>query len=433
MNHNIEAMYREKITTIEGALSQIRSGDEIVTGFCGLEPLALLKELHTIRDRVEQVTVWYTLGLACHEFYSNPEYRDTFRTKSWFYSDSIRKAHDLGEVSYQPVHLHNGMLRKLEVSAPRVFIGTVSSMDRHGYFSSSLSLLYEKDFIEKADLVIMEVNPNMPHVHGDTQIHISEIDCLIEVDRPVPQLPRPVLTETDRKIGELTATLVNDGDTIQLGIGRIPDAVAQAFMGKKDLGVHTEMITSSMADLARAGVITGKKKTINKGKIVGTFAFGDRDLYDFIDGNPSIALMRAPYVNHPFIIAQNDNMVSINTALQVDLSGQICSESLGSVQYSGTGGQSDTAIGAIHSRNGRSIIALYATAKKGEVSTIQPFLSQGSVVTMHRNDIDYIITEYGIAQMKGMTIRERAENLIQVAHPRFREGLRVRAAELGIL
>lgn len=433
MKYNIQDMYQEKTTTIEHALSLIQSGDEVVAGFCGLEPIAILNKLHTLQGKVENVTVWYTLGLAQHPFYSDAAYKDTFTTKSWFYSDPIRKAHNLGTVSYQPIHLHNGILRKLDIKIPRVFIGTVSSMDKHGYFTASLSLLYEKDFLEKVDLVIMEVNPNLPRVQGDTQIHISEIDYLIEVDRPVPKLPKSVLCETDRIIGEHVATLVNDGDTIQLGIGKIPDAIAQAFMNKKDLGVHTEMITSSIADLAKAGVITGKKKNINKGKIIGAFAFGDQDLYDFLDNNPSVALMRATYVTNPFIISQNDNMVSINTAIQVDLSGQICSESVGTVQHSGTGGQSDTAIGAIHSKNGRSIIALYSTAKKGEISTIQPFLSPGSVVTMLRNDIDYIVTEYGIASMKSRTIRERALNLIQIAHPKFREELRAKAAELMII
>lgn len=433
MTFNILENYKSKLTSIEEALKQIRSGDEIVAGFCGLEPLAILSKLHTIKDKVENITVWYTLGLTNHKFYSDPEMKDTFTTKVWFYSDPIRKAHELGTVSYQPVHLHNGMTRKLDVTVPRVFIGTVSSMDKHGYFRVPLSVLYEKEFIEKADLVIMEVNPNLPQVHGDTHIHISEIDYLVEVDRPVPQLPRAPLSETDKTIGEYVATLVNDGDTIQLGIGKIPDAVAQAFKNKKDLGVHTEMITSSMAELAKAGVITGKRKNLNKGKMVGTFAFGNQELYDFMDNNPSVALMRGPYVNDPFIISQNDNMVSINTALQVDLSGQICSESIGSVQYSGTGGQSDTAIGAIHSKNGRSIIALYSTAKNGEISTIQPFLTPGATVTLHRNNIDYIVTEFGIAQMKGKTIRERANNLIAIAHPNFREDLRIQALKIGIL
>lgn len=307
---------------------------------------------------------------------------------------------------------------------PNVFIGTVTPMDKHGYCKTSISALYEKVFIENADLVIMEVNPNLPNVGGDTELPIDEIDYIIEVDRPVPILPVAEICDTDLIIGEYVASLVNDGDTIQLGIGGIPNAVALAFMSKKDLGVHTEMITSSMADLALAGVVTGKRKNLHKGKMIGTFALGTQKLYDFIDNNPSVQLLRGEYVNNPFVIAQNDNMVSINTGIQVDLSGQICSESIGLKTWSGTGGQNDTAEGAIHAKNGRSIIALNSTAKNGTISTIQPWLNPGAVVTLSRNNIDYIVTEYGIAPMKARTIRERVENLIAVAHPDFREELR---------
>lgn len=433
MINYIQEEYNRKLVSIESVLELIKSGDEIVAGFCALEPVAILSQLHQLKGKVEDITVWYSLGIASYKFFNDPEMKDTFTTKSWFYSAPLRAAHKIGMASYQPSNLHDGMTRKLEVNAPNVFIGTVSPVDKHGYVRVPLSVLYEKEFIEKATTVIMEVNPNLPEVHGDTHIHISDIDYFVEVDRPVPQLPKSELTNIDKIIGQYVSTLVNDGDTIQLGIGKIPDAVANAFLDKKDLGIHTEMITSSMAVLAKAGVITGKKKTLNKGKIVGTFAFGDKDLYEFLDNNPSVALMRGPYVNSPFIIAQNDNMVSINTALQVDLTGQICSESIGSQQYSGTGGQSDTAIGAIHSKNGRSIIALYSTAKDGTISTIQPYLTPGATVTLHRNNIDYIVTEYGIAHMKSRTIRERVDNLIAIAHPDFREELRENALKLGII
>ncbi|MCR4442450.1 MAG: acetyl-CoA hydrolase/transferase C-terminal domain-containing protein [Peptococcaceae bacterium] len=424
MLNRFQQMYNSKKITVEQALGLIRSGDEIVAGFCGLEPMAVLSRLHTIKDRVEDVTVWFSLGMGKYEFFTNPELKNHFHTKSWFYSGGIRSAHSLGTVSYQPGHLHNAMTRKLQVSCPRVFIGTATPMDRHGYVKVSLSVLYEKEFIEKADLVIMEINPRLPNVGGDTEIHIRDIDYVIEVDRPIPELPPSEVTEVERTIGAYVASLVNDGDTIQLGIGAIPNAVAQPFMDKHDLGVHTEMITTSMADLAEAGVITGRKKTLHRGKIVGTFALGSQKLYDFLDENPSVILMRGPYVNDPYVIAQNDNMVSINTALQVDLTGQVCSESIGTQHYSGTGGQTDTAVGAIHAKNGRSIIAVYSTAKGGTISTIQPWLSPGAAVTLQRNNVDYVVTEYGIACLKARTIRERVENLIAVAHPDFRAELR---------
>jgi len=432
VTNRIQEIYDNKKISIEEALNLIQSGDEIVSGFCGLEPMAIMSKLHTIKDRIEDVTIWYSLGMGNYPFFSNPEMKGRFITNSWFYSAGTRIAHTLGTVSYQPVHLHNGMVRKLQINYPRVFIGTASPMDRHGYVKVALSVLYEKEFIETADLVIMEINPNLPDVGGDTEIHIDSIDYVVEIDRPIPTLSSFPVSEIDKTIGGYVASLVNDGDTFQLGIGAIPNAAAQAFTDKKDLGVHTEMITSSMADLAEGGVITGKKKTLHKGKMVGTFALGSQKLYEFMDFNPSVVLFRGPYVNDPYVIAQNDNMVSINTALQVDLTGQVCSESIGTRQYSGTGGQTDTAVGAIHAKNGRSIIALYSTAKDGTVSTIQPWLSPGAVVTLSRNNVDYIITEYGIAPMKARTIKERVENLIAVAHPDFRKEIRETAFKYEI-
>jgi len=419
-----QEMYNAKKITVEEALALIKSGDEIVSGFCGLEPMTILSKLHTIKDRVSDVQVWYSLGMGNYEFFNKPEMKGSFMTNSFFFGAGVRNAHKLGTVSFQPVHLHNGFLRKVQVKPPNIFIGTVSPMDKHGYVKTSLSALYEKAFIEHADLVIMEVNPRLPNVGGDTELSIDDIDYIVEVDRPLPILPAAEITATDKIIGEYVASLVNDGDTIQLGIGGIPNAVALAFMNKQELGVHTEMITSSMADLAEAGVITGRKKSLHKGKMIGTFALGTQKLYDFMDNNPAVQLFRGEYVNDPFVIARNDNMVSINTGLQVDLSGQVCSESIGLKTWSGTGGQNDTAEGAIHAKNGRSIIALNSTAKDGTISTIQPWLTPGAAVTLSRNNIDYIVTEYGIAPMKARTIKERVENLIAVAHPDFRQGLR---------
>ncbi len=432
MTNKYQELYKSKKITVEEALSMIKSGDEIVSGFCALEPMAILSKLHTIKERVNDVTVWYSLGMSKYDFFTKPEMKGHFTTKSWFFSPGTRAAHKLGLVSYQPVHLHNGIIRKLQVNSPNVFICTATPMDKHGYVKTTLSVLYEKEFIEKADLVIMEINPNLPDVGGDTEVHIEEVDYVVEADRPIPVLHSAPISEKDQIIGEYVASLVEDGDTIQLGIGGIPNAAALAFQSKKDLGVHTEMITSSMASLAEAGVITGRRKNLHKGKIVATFALGSQELYDFMDKNPAVQLLRGPYVNDPYVVAQNDNMVSINTALQVDLTGQVCSESIGSRQYSGTGGQSDTAIGAIHAKNGRSIIALNSTARDGTISSIQPWLTPGAAVTLHRNNVDFIVTEYGIAYMKARTIRERVENLIAVASPDFRKELRETAFKYEI-
>ncbi len=423
MVNRYQELYNSKKITVEQALELIKSGDEIVAGFAGNEPMAILSKLHTLKDKVSDVTVWLSLSLGNYEFFNNPEMIGTIQTNSFFLGAGLREAYSQGTVSFQPAHLHNGFIRKIQVKPPNIFIGTVSSMDKHGYCKTSLSALYEKGFIEHADMVIMEVNPHFPNIGGDTELPIDEIDYIVEVDRPIPILPVAPMTENDKIIGQYVASLVNDGDTIQLGIGSIPNAVALAFIEKRDLGVHTEMITSNMADLALAGVITGKKKTLHKGKMIGTFALGTQELYDFMDNNPAVQLLRGEYVNDPYMIAQNDNMVSINTALQVDLTGQVSSESIGLKTWSGTGGQNDTAVGAIHAKNGRSIIALNSTAKNGTVSTIQPWLTPGSAVTLSRNNVDYIVTEYGIAPMKARTVRERVANLIAIAHPDFRKEL----------
>jgi acyl-CoA hydrolase len=313
--------------------------------------------------------------------------------------------------------------------------------DEHGFISLSTSNTYESQMIDKADVVILEINPNYPRTFGDVEIHYSEIDFFIEADYAVPALPDTEPNEKDKKIGEYIAELINDGDTLQLGIGGIPNAVASALKGKKDLGIHTEMMTSGMVELIQAGAVTGKKKTLHKGKHVATFALGNRKLYDFIDNNPSVMILNGKYVNDPHIIGLNDNMVSINTAMEVDLSGQVCSESIGHIQFSGTGGQADTAIGAQKAKNGRSFIALYSTAmvrnpetgEKEETSKIVPLLKRGAIVTLSRNDVDMVVTEYGVAHLRGTNVRERIQRLIAIAHPDFRDEIMKEAHEIGLI
>lgn len=427
-----QELYRQKLTTVEEALSRIKSGDVISHSFCASEPVTLLGNLHTLHGKVRDLRVIRALDLGVYPFASDPQYRDTFTVDSMFFMGADRTSHKQRITSHIPTHLHNLGARNYSWRGPNVALISVTPMDQHGYLRCSLSQIGEQDLLAMADLVIAEVNPNLPVVSGETEIHIRDIDALVEVDTPIPQLPRGPISDTDRIIGEYIASLVNDGDTIQLGIGAIPDAAAQALMTKHDLGVHTEMLTNSLVDLVEAGVITGRKKNLHPGKIVGTFALGDQRLYDMLHNNPSVLLLRGSYVNDPRVVAQNDNMVSINTCVSVDLTGQVNSESIGTLQYSGSGGQNDTAAGAIHAKNGRSIIALHATAKGGTVSTIQPVLAPGAVVTLSRNNVDYIVTEYGIAPMRGRPVRERVENLIAIAHPDFREELR-RGAEQYML
>jgi acyl-CoA hydrolase len=295
--------------------------------------------------------------------------------------------------------------------------------------------------IKKAKIVILEINPNAPRTFGDVQLHVDEVDYLVEVDYPMPEIADAEPNEKDMAIGKLIADMIQDGDCIQLGIGGIPNAVAASLYGKKNLGVHTEMLTTGMVKLAKAGVINGKCKQIGTGKMVAAFAMGTKELYDYIDDNPSVEILDGAYVNDPYTIMQNDNQVSINTTIEVDITGQCCSESIGSIQFSGTGGQSDTAVGAQKSRNGRSIIALYSTAmvkdpktgERVETSKIVCQLKAGAAVSLSRNDVDYLVTEYGCVSLRGTSIAERAERIISVAHPAFRDQIRAEALAIGII
>ena len=437
---NVKEIYNSKIITIDDALNKIESRHDIVTALGAAEPKEILSRLHSISDKVKDVNVTTCLPMDNYEYFVNPKYSDSFFMEGWFYSPAIRKAHKNGNVSFIPNHLHLAGPKRVYHRKPNVFIGTASSMDKHGYISLSLSATYERLMIEKADIVILEINPNMPRTFGDTTIHISDIDYVVETNYNPPELPIILPSDKDKVIGEYIADLVEDGSTIQLGIGGIPNAVASALMNKKDLGIHTEMFTDGMVDLYEAGVITGKHKTLMPGKMVATFALGTKKLYDFIDDNPGVLLMNGPWVNDPNVIGQNYKMVSINTTLQVDLGGQCASEAIGHVQFSGTGGQADTAIGAQNSPGGQSIIALYSTAnvRKGDsdervrVSKIVPRLDQGAIVSLSRNDVDYVVTEYGVASLRGTSIKERVKRLINIAHPDFREDLEKEAKNLKI-
>ncbi len=437
---NIKEIYNSKLITVEEAINKIKTDDNIVSALSAAEPREMLSKLHTVANKVRNVNVATCLPMGDYEYFVNPEYKESFLMEGWFYSPAIRKAHKNGNVSFIPNHLHLAAFKRIHHRKPNVFIGTGSLMDKHGFISLSLSATYEREMIENADIVILEVNPNMPRTFGDTIIHVSEVDYIVETSYPVPRLGVVEPSEKDKVIGKYIADLVEDGSTIQLGIGGIPNAVAAELMHKKDLGIHTEMFTDGMVDLYEAGVITGKCKTLLPGKMVATFALGTQKLYDFIDDNPAVNIMRGSWVNDPYIIGQNYKMVSINTTLEIDLTGQCCSEAIGHVQFSGTGGQADTAIGAQISKGGKSIIALYSTAnvkvpgsdERKTVSKIVTRLAQGAAVSLSRNDVDFVVTEYGVASLRGTSIRDRVKALIEIAHPDFRDQLREEAKELMI-
>lgn len=419
--------YHDKVVSIEEALSHIKTGDVIATSQCANEPTAIFDQMHTLRGKIGPVKMYGPMCFLPHKFMQDPVYSDTFDIDVAFLMGNTRKSHDARALHYYPNDLHNGPSRWVSVNGCNVFIAAVTPMDRHGYFKIPLCLIHEKTFLDAADMVIVQVNANLPHVWGDTEVHISQVDYIVEADSPLPYLPESTPSERDMTIGGYIAEMINDGDTIQLGIGGIPDAAALSLMDKHDLGVHSEMITNSMVTLVENGVITGRKKTLHKGKIVGTFAYGTQKLYDMLDNNPSVLMLRGSYVNDPWVVARNDNFVSVNSCLAVDLSGQICSESIGPRQYSGTGGQVDMAVGASHAKGGRNVIAVPATKKGGTVSSITTQLAPGSIVTLSRNEVDCVVTEFGVAWLKGRNVRQRVENLIAVAHPDFRAALRADA------
>lgn len=434
---NIPESYQSKLKTEEEALQTIKSNDFIITGLGAAEPISLLTKLHHIKDYgIKGCDLTNCLPMGNYEFMTKGDYKGVVRTTGWFYSQGMRKAHKENIVSFAPQHLHSAFTKRLYARDGRrlVLLVACTPMDKHGYVSLSLSTTYERDAIDVGAFVIAVVNPNLPRTFGDTTVHISEVDVIVESAYDVPSLPEIPLNEKDKKIGQYIAELIEDEATIQLGIGGIPNAVAESLRSKKNLGIHTEMFTDSMVDLIKAGAVTNNKKTLYPGKTIATFALGSKKLYDFLDDNPSVLMKHGKWTNNPYIIGQNHKMTSINTTLEVDLFGQCASESIGPMQFSGTGGQSDTAIGAQLCAEGKSFIALYSTAevKDGEgkrktISKIVPMLKEGAAVSLSRNDVDYVVTEFGAVRLKGQSVTERVKRLISISHPDFRDQLNFEA------
>ena len=432
--------YKDHVMTAGEAVQHIKSGNRVVVAHATGEPSYILDAMVANAAAYENVEVLHMVAMGKAE-YCKPEYDKNFHHNAFFLGATTRGAASEGRADFTPVYFSEipGVLR--DYLHPNVVLLQCSTPDEHGYVSLGVSVDYTKPAAEMADIVIAQVNKQMPRTLGDSFLHVTQLDCIVETDLPVIELAPPKITDVERGIGENVASLIKDGDTLQLGIGAIPDAVLLFLKEKNDLGIHTEMLTSGMMRLAKMGVINGKRKQINKGKIVTTFAMGVPELYEFMDYNPGIAVMDGAWTNDPYTIAQNDNQISINTSIEVDLTGQCCSESIGSRQFSGSGGQADTAIGAQMSKGGKSIIALYSTAmvkdpatgEKKEVSKIVPQLMSGAAVTLSRNDVDRVVTEYGVAELRGTSIRDRVARLIEIAHPKFREELWEQAVAVGIL
>lgn len=421
-------LYQSKRCTLAECLDSIRSG-EIIGCACSVsEPSTFLNHVEDFAFRVKDVMICKTRDNS-YSYLRNPAVKGHVRTVAAFFDQNLREGRDLGLADYVPADLHMFGQLRMEYKPIDTFWAQVSPMDEDGCFCIPYGQMFEPEFKAAARRIVLEVNRNFRKIRGALTVHISEVDRLYEVDTPLVTIPQASVSQADERIGALIAQLIHDGDCIQLGWGGLPDVVAHKLRDKNDLGAHTEVFTSTLAKMVEAGVITGKHKTIDRGEHLAAFTMGDEHLYRVFAENPNCRLAPSHYINNPAVISQIDNMVSINTALEIDLTGQICSESIGPIHYSGTGGACDFACGALHSKGGRGIIAFQSTAKGGTISKIKATLTPGSAVSIPRNMADIVITEYGIARLRGRSIRERAQALIEIAHPDFRDQLRDEARQ----
>jgi acetyl-CoA hydrolase len=427
-------IYRSRVTTAEEAVRGIESGSHVWLHAGCNNPEELVKALVCRADELENVEVTHllTFGAADHV---DPRYAKTFRHRALFTGHNVRQAVNEGRADFVPVFLSEipALIRGGTVPVDVALI-QVSPPDEHGFCSYGVGVECTKAAAESARTVVALVNQQMPRSLGDAFIHVSRLTHVVEVDRPVLELPQVTeVGEVARNIGRHVADLIEDGSTLQMGIGEIPDAVLLFLHEKKDLGIHTEMFSDGVVELFESGVVTGEAKTLHKGKIIASFVLGSQKTFDFLDNNPFVEFHPTEYVNDPFVIAQNEKMVAINSAIAVDITGQVCADSMGKNIYSGFGGQVDFIRGAARSRGGRPIIALRSTARDGAISRIVDTLTEGSGVVTTRADVHYVVTEYGVANLHGRSLRERAAALIECAHPDFREGLRAAARERNLL
>jgi acyl-CoA hydrolase len=425
--------YKKKLTTPEEAVSVVKSNDNVYVGGNAATPFVLLNALAKRKNELYNVKLIHVL-LMGEDPFSEPEMEGHFRHNSLFVGPADREAVNQGRADYVPIFLfqipdlfYSGQI-PLDVT-----IVQVSPPDEHGFMSLGVEVLASKAAVETAKVVIGQVNEKMPRVLGDSFVHFTRFEKLVEVSEDLPELKKKPFTEVERRIGHYIADLIEDGSTLQLGIGGIPDAVLSALKDRKNLGIHTEMVSDGIMEAIEQGIITGSKKNFHPYKVICTFILGSKKLYEFVDNNPFFEAHPVNYTNHPFIVSQNEKMIAINSAIEVDITGQVCSDSIGTYIYSGFGGQVDFIRGAAHSKGGKPIIALPSTAKNDSISKIVPFLKQGAGVVTTRADIHYIVTEYGIANLHGKNLMERTEDLIKIAHPKFRPELIKAAKERNLI
>lgn len=416
--------YKDKLITADQAAQLVKSGDTVVPAHAAAEPKYLIDALLKRKDELKDVEIWQGLNVA-DAAYCNPEYDGSFYVNSGFLGKNNRSYYQEGKGEFFPLPF-SYFPRALRSGAVKcdVLLGHVSPPDNSGYCSVGISCDISRAALEMGKIKIAMVNRNMPRTCGDTLVHVSEFDYFVEADQPLYEIDKidgsdPLVD----KIGKNIADLIQDGDTLQMGQGKIPNAILKCLMDKKDLGIHTEVFSDNLIPLIEAGIINGARKSINKRKIVSTFIQGSKELYDYVNNNQMIDLRPVDYTNDIGVISSNDNMVAINSAIEIDLMGQVVSDAMGTKQFSGIGGQLDFIRGAGASKNGRPIIALPATAKKGTISRISAVLKAGTPIAVPRNDVHYIVTEYGAANVFAKTLSQRAKALINIAAPQFRDDL----------
>jgi len=429
-HHSWREDYKKKLTTAEQALRAVESGDSIYIHAGAATPFPLIDALVASADRLRDVNVIHGLTFGDAP-YCRPDYSKSFHVHALFIGANVRDAVNEGRGDYVPLFMSDTpYLFTSRVVPIDVCLVQVSPPDGHGYCSYGVSVDVTLAARKYARVVVAEVNEQMPRTFGRSFVHVSRLTHIIESDRPLPEHASASPSDVERRIGEHVASLVEDGATLQIGIGEIPNATLACLYDRKDLGVHTEMFSDGVVDLVEAGVVTNDMKTVMPGKIATSFVLGTKRLYDFVDNNPSVEFQTSDIINNPHIIAQNYKMTSINSALQVDITGQVSADSIGSTLYSGPGGQVDFVRGASRSRDGKAIIALPSTAKDGMFSRIVPFLDPGGGVVTSRADVHYVVTEYGIADLFGKSTRERARALINIAHPKFRASLEAECSKV---
>lgn len=430
-------IYHAKLGTLQDALDLIEGGDCIVWPIHANEPKVFLDALPSINHRlIGKVELWSAVQRFPHDVLNSSSADcSNFHVNTFFYDANTRKGHESGRVSFFPCDLHRYGQELCASKQPNVVVAQVSAMDEFGYCHIATDQQWPMESFQTADKVIFEVNRRLPRGFGEVALPVERASVIYELtaeqeEEGIPVVADPPMTEDEKTVAEYVVSLARDRDCFQLGFGGIPAAIGNSLTDKWDLGIHTEQFSSSMARLMENGNVTNRHKAIDPFISVAAFAIGDEFLYKYIDKNPRVHIRRGSYTNDPFNIAKNDNVLSINGGLQYDLTGQICSESIGPRQFSGTGGATDFAYGAFHSKGGRGVIASVSTTKKGTLSRIVPTLQPGSIVTVSRNLADYVVTEYGIAKLRQRTVKQRVENLIAVAHPDFRAELRKEADRL---